>query len=223
MYSKKRGVVLLRIIKARFQAVSKISTEKALFIEEFPAETKEFLQHEACCCRKFWKNINQIFLLRDHLGIDIRCFSHIWTNIFMHFHMMNKRNSISTYFIYRNIYFFFKFNFEFVLNIFQISSIYYLLETNYNFKEIVLALDLFLIQVCLKIRTREEVGITDRLSTRMELASIEVRNHPFSCLPHFNAVLTATFHDSSLLSPNRSRNSLSRRRFSRSYLFEGKN
>lgn len=35
--------------------------------------------------------------------------------------------------------FFFKFNFEFVLNIFQISSIYYLLETNYNFKEIVLA------------------------------------------------------------------------------------
>lgn len=119
--------------------------------------------------------------------------------------------------------FFFKFNFEFVLNIFQISSIYYLLETNYNFKEIVLALDLFLIQVCLKIRTREEVGITDRLSTRMELASIEVRNHPFSCLPHFNAVLTATFHDSSLLSPNRSRNSLSRRRFSRSYLFEGKN
>lgn len=123
--------------------------------------------------------------------------------------MMNKINSISTYFIYRNIYFFFKFNFEFVLNIFQISSIYYLLETNYNFKEIVLALDLFLIQVCLKIRTREEVGITDRLSTRMELASIEVRNHPFSCLPHFNAVLTATFHDSSLLSPNRSRNSLS--------------
>lgn len=138
----------------------------------------------------------------------------------MHFHMMNKRHSISTYFIYRNIYFFLKFNFEFVLNIFQISSIYYLLETNYNFKEIVLALDLFLIQVCLKIRTREEVGITDRLSTRMELASIEVR---FSCLPHFNAVLTATFHDSSLLSPNRSRNSLSRRRFSRSYLFEGKN
>lgn len=107
MYSKKRGVVLLRIIKARFQAVSKISTEKALFIEElFPAETKEFLQREACCCRIFWKNINQIFLLRDHLGIDIRCFSHIWTNIFMHFHMMNKRNSISTYFIYRNIYFF---------------------------------------------------------------------------------------------------------------------
>lgn len=141
----------------------------------------------------------------------------------MHFHMMNKRHSISTYFIYRNIYFFLKFNFEFVLNIFQISSIYYLLETNYNFKEIVLALDLFLIQVCLKIRTREEVEITDRLSTRMELASIEVRNHPFSCLPHFNAVLTATFHDSSLLSPNRSRNSLSRRRFSRSYLFEGKN
>lgn len=139
----------------------------------------------------------------------------------MHFHMMNKRHSISTYFIYRNIYFF--------LN--SISNSFWIFFKYHRFiiflKRITISKKssspLFLIQVCLKIRTREEVGITDRLSTRMELASIEVRNHPFSCLPHFNAVLTATFHDSSLLSPNRSRNSLSRRRFSRSYLFEGKN
>lgn len=137
-------------------------------------------------------------------------------------HDEQKKFNFHLFYLSKYLFFFeiqFRIRFEYFSNFIDLLSSWNELQFQRNRPR----LGLFLIQVCLKIRTREEVGITDRLSTRMELASIEVRNHPFSCLPHFNAVLTATFHDSSLLSPNRSRNSLSRRRFSRSYLFEGKN